>query len=58
MKAINNDKKVSIVSETNPKSFENKVKSAIEATGLPTEISATKILTDNGWQVQNEYPAN
>ena len=36
--------------------FENRVKKAIEATGLPTEITATKVLTENGWHVQNEFP--
>ncbi|HZK56341.1 MAG TPA: hypothetical protein VFC84_19465 [Desulfosporosinus sp.] len=39
-----------------PDSFEKRVKEAIERTGLPTEIRATKTLVDNGWQVQNEFP--
>lgn len=42
--------------EPNSNSFENNLKRAIEATGLPTEMSATKTLTELGWAVQNEYP--
>lgn len=45
-----------MISKANADSFESKVKKAIEASGLPTEITATKILTDYGWRVQNEYP--
>lgn len=36
--------------------LENRVKKAIEATGLPTEIIATKVLTDYHWHVKNEFP--
>ena len=39
-----------------PSNFEKKVRLAIEKTGLPTEIMATKILTENGWGVENEFP--
>ncbi|XHH08171.1 MAG: hypothetical protein ACFCUE_11435 [Candidatus Bathyarchaeia archaeon] len=39
-----------------PDAFEKRVKEAIEKTGLPTEIRATKTLVDNGWRVQNEFP--
>lgn len=56
MRTTNEDKKVPVVSETKTNSLEDKVKKAIVATGLPTEISATKILTELGWDVQNEYP--
>jgi hypothetical protein len=38
------------------KDFEDKVKRSIENTGLPTEITATKVLTQNGWLVKNELP--
>jgi len=41
---------------TSQKSFEERVNEAIKLTGLPTEIAATKILTENHWSVENEYP--
>jgi hypothetical protein len=44
------------MSQTSADSFEKKVKKAIEASGLPTEIMATKTLVNSGWQVQNEFP--
>ena len=37
-------------------SLESKIKKAIEATGLPTEIKVTNMLRKYGWSVYNEYP--
>lgn len=37
-------------------SSEDKIKKAIQKTGLPTEMMTTKILQDRGWIVFNNYP--
>ncbi len=43
------------VDMSQPDAFEKRVKEAIEKTGLPTEIQATKTLVDNGWQVHPHH---